>query len=234
MNILRVFFFLLPIFIHAQKTYNFDYLLDYEQTHFRADTIKQNRIFLTNSKDNSYYAVISELDSLHYELMLHDRNKLHSKVKVKKAEFLNNEDINIDCNQVLAYENRYKFQVKNYEFISLKDTLFNRKYCKVYKLKSTLKKKKIIRKKIGSHIYIIDSSTSFHLPFLEHDTEYEEWLKERSLPNGIFLKKILLNYKDEISTIQELKELKKVEININILGNCDHVKIKVTIDGKGF
>ena len=72
------------------------------------------------------------------------------------------------------------------------------------------KKKKIIRKRIGSTLYIIDKSTNFHLPVFEHPTAYQEWKTKKVIPFGLSQKKILFNYKGEKTTIEELQSFKKI------------------------
>ncbi len=119
------------------------------------------------------------------------------------------------------YRNPNKNQIKNYEFVELGDTIFKDYVCSSYKLQSTLKRKKIIKEKIGSIEYYIDKSTSFHLPILDFDTAYEEWKEEGNIPNGIFVKKSTLNYYGNESRTEEFELYSKINKYVIVTDICN-------------
>ncbi|PNW26403.1 hypothetical protein [Formosa algae] len=204
MKLLLATFLLFSIHCFSQKQYEFDYLIEYEQTLYK-DSIKiknqpfrekdktTKKYYLTNSKNNNYRAVITELDSLYYKMIFKDENGIYSNVTFLKSDLNTAEFINIDCKYVTRYKNPFKHQTKNYDFFKLTDTVINGKTFSKYKLES-IKPRKVKRKKLGTKFYIIDKETSFHLPVLDFSTAYEEWKTEGNLANGIFIEKYFIDY----------------------------------------
>ena len=220
--LITIIFYSLHSICNGQNKYKLDYFLLYNETIVREkDTLKQQKIYLTNSNDNSYFIKLYELDSLNYNLIFVDRNQLQAKVIVKKSEFFKGENIIIDCHYVSRYRNPNKNQIKNYEFVELGDTIFKDYVCSSYKLQSTLKRKKIIKEKIGSIEYYIDKSTSFHLPILDFDTVYEECKEEGNIPNGIFVKKSTLNYYGNESRTEEFELYSKINKYVIVTDICN-------------
>ncbi|MGB1211356.1 MAG: hypothetical protein ACPG41_08015 [Lacinutrix venerupis] len=209
-------------FCFAQKTYEFDTLLEYE---CRFNTTKSDttvtQYLYTNSKDNSYYISVRDYDSLHYSLNFYAYNKYHSQVKVIKSKLFKSAEIDIlDCETIHNSSSKYKFRTKEYDFVNLKDTLVNNTLNKTYKLSYLKSKKKKKRRKIGTIQYIIKPNTEYHLPVLYHITAYNEWDKERNIPNGIFKEYIFYNYNDEITNHYKLKEIKHTAVKLNVTKPC--------------
>jgi len=191
MKLLLLTFVTLSTLCSAQKKYSFDYYIEYEKTwsNLKKDSVKQQIVYLTNSKNNNYFAKIKAIDNLNLLITLRVHDKLYAKKKIKKSEFVKSKIINFSYSNRHKNINRHKSATKRYDFFSLKDTLYNNKQCDVYILKSLLKQKKRIRKGAGNNIYYVDRSTKFHLPILIHPTAYEEWKLEKNIPNGIYLEK---------------------------------------------
>ncbi len=213
---------LLPVLCFSQKTFHFDYMLTYETTFFKEDSIKNQTIYLTNSKDNSYYVTLSVEDSLNYKLIFHQHDKLHANVLVSKTELNKAEFINIDCEAFSKYRNMFKNVADDYEFIALEDTLINNQNYAVYALKSTYNLKKKLKKHAGSNLYIVDKSFNSHLPILTHPTAYEKWIRHKNLPNGIYIEKRFSNELDEELNSEKLKSIFKIDKNIVTDDNCKH------------
>ncbi len=149
------------------------------------DTSKvQKVVYLTNSEDNSYFLRIKEKDNLNYELYFLDYNGVISTTYVAKKDFSTAEVINLKCEFVSRFKNPYKYQVKNYNFDNRKDTLIDKENYPFYILKSNDSNREK-KKKLGRSYYILEKSTSFHLPLLDFVTAYEEFKLERNIPNGI-------------------------------------------------
>ncbi|MEO2051722.1 MAG: hypothetical protein ABGX00_08135 [Allomuricauda sp.] len=216
----------------SQKQYEFDYLIEYELHQYK-DTIKiKNRSFfekdikrkkyyLTNSKRNNYTAVITDLDSLHYQMSFKDQEGILFNAKFLKSEFINTQYLSIDCQNITSYKNPFKYQTKNYAFSKLNDTVINGEPYGKYKLASN-NMKKTKRMKLGTEFYVIDYKTSFHLPILDFSTAYEEWKQDGKLPNGIFLEKYFVDYYGHLDSKEKLISFKKVDKKILIDSDCDY------------
>lgn len=221
----------------SQKQYDFDYLIEYElnlykdsikiKNHpFKKSNKKIHRYYLTNSKNNDYLAIITEKDSLNYRMVFKDNNGIYSDVIFLKSDFNKAEFINIKCESINRYNNLYKYQTKNYDFFILKDTIINNKTYATYKL-SSIKPKRLKRKKLATEYYIIDKSTDFHLPILNFSTAYEEWKLNKNLPNGILIKRYLINYFGKLDSDENLVNYSKIDKKIIIQNECDYTKIKM-------
>ncbi|SNR37931.1 hypothetical protein [Lutibacter flavus] len=222
--------------INAQKTYEFDYVIEYKLNIYK-DSIKIKNhhyykndkevpiYYLTNSNDNDYLAIITEKDSLNYRLRFTDYNGIYSDVIFLKTGFNNAEFINIKCENVIRFINPYKFRTKYYDFITTSDTIINEKSYATYKLKP-IKPKITKRKKLGTNYYIIDKSTEFHLPILSYSAVYEEWKLKKNLPNGIFDERFNIDFYGNLRSKQKLIKYQKTDKKIIIQNECDYTKKK--------
>jgi hypothetical protein len=235
MKLLLTTFLFVSTICFSQKQYEFDYIIEYElisykdpikipNHKFRKETETSKKYYLTNSNKNNYIAIITDLDSLNYQMVLRDQDGIYANVKVLKSELFKAEVINIDCNNIIPYINRFKYQTKNYDFFRLKDTVLNTKTYSLYKLASIRNTKRIRRKKIGTEFYIIDKETSFHLPILSFGTAYEEWKTDGNLPNGIFFQKFFIDYNGNLDAKEKLINYWKTDKKIVINDDCDYTK----------
>lgn len=224
MRIINILFILNIYICFGQKAYKFDTLLEYESYFYdvelKKDTITK-QFLLTNSKDNNYYILVKEDNNLNYYLKFIHYDKYASKVYVSKNDFFKASEINIDdCNTVFKYENKFKFKVKNYAFVNKSDTIINNKALKTYTLNYLLSRKKKVKKNIGTATYIIKNNTEYHLPILKPAIAFNEWNKERNIPNGIYQEYILRNYDDIITKHETLISTKKVSLTLNLIEPC--------------
>ncbi len=234
MRLTLIIIFLTTTLCFSQKQYEFDYLIEYELTTYKDSIRPKNRLlrnkdkiskkyYLTNSKKNNYTAIITEFDSLNYSMEFVDYNGIYSKINFLKSELNKAEFIKIKCQNVSKFSNPFKYQIRNYSFSEFNDTILNDKPYGVHKFAS-IKPNRIKRKKLGSEFYIIDKETSFHLPILNRATAYEEWKKERNIPNGIFIEKYFINYFGHLSSKEKLKGYWKVNKKIIVDSDCDYTK----------
>lgn len=207
----------------AQKQYKFDYLVTYERTYFLQDSITKQIIYLTNSKDNSYYAELTNKDSLDYRMIFRQQDKVYADVLVPKSQLVTAESIQLECESVFPAKNVYKNATKRYEYVLLPDTLIDQKKYAAYKLKCQLNLKKRIRRGIGTNLYIIDKSTGFHLPILSHPTAYEEWKLNKNIPNGLFMEKKFITPLGEEFSSEKLISYKKIDKKIIIPKTCKNL-----------
>ena len=244
MKYFLITFLLFSSYCYSQKQYEFDYLIEYEVTYYKDSVKTKNRPFtekdktikkyyLTNAKKNNYVAVITELDSLKYVMIFIDQNGIFSNVNFLKAELNKAEFINIGCESLKRYQNNFKYQINNYDFLKLNDTVINNKAYSMFKLTS-IKPKRKKRKKIGTEYYIIDKETSFHLPILDFSTAYEEWKSKKVLPNGIFFEKYFLDYYGKLVSKERLIKVWKINKKIVIDNDCDYTKNKLKTTNKIF
>lgn len=188
----------------AQKTYIFDHISVYnraiiqptEDYKRKIDTnqVKELEIiYLTKKDDNSYFARLSEKDALHYSLNLTDHNGTRLKMTISKNTFNESEVLKAPCKNVSKVTNLFKYQIKNYDFKTLSDTILQNTTYSSYKLIS-INPKRAKRKKLGTILYIIDKKTADHLPLLPSPTAYEEWKSKKNIPNGLYAEKLQLFY----------------------------------------
>jgi hypothetical protein len=206
----------------SQKQYVFDYLIEYQHTFYKDSLTEKtiSRYYLTNSKNNSYLAVITNLDSLNYQMDFKDENGLTFNVNFLKSDLNNAELINVTCEYIRKYSNPYKFRISEYDFFNLKDTLINGIEFARYQLTS-IKPKQKKRKKLGTEIYIIDKNTTFHLPVLYVPTAYEEWKSKKNIPNGIFKERLLFDYDGNITIREKIIGYHNINKTIVIDKKCD-------------
>lgn len=213
------FFFLLSSTCFAQTEYPFDHFLVYQFESHSDSTIYKRVYYFTNSKDNSYYAELEELDSLHFKVLLVEQDRLRMDVSLKKSDVYNASNLVISCKSNWGGKNHFKFRTREYAYSKTTDTLYDGSHLKQYKLTHTAPRKRKTRH-IGSNLYIIKDSTDFHLPLLIHPTAFEEWKEEKNIPNGIFKEKIFYNYKNEIQYKYILEAYYPLEKIISVNKEC--------------
>jgi len=199
-------------FLFSQTEFSFDYLLHYNFVNHIDSTKNETVYYLTNSKDNSYLARITNRDSLNLNILFIKHDYLISDVVVSKNDFQSAELINIECKNISNYINRYKEKVDVYDYIKLDKTDSIEKY-EIICLKSEKFRKK---RKIGKYVLKFDYTMPFHLPNLFFSTLYEEWNKERDLPNYFLNEISFYTYENKLSTSEYLVNFIKKEIKIKI------------------
>ena len=212
--------FLVTTECFSQESYSFDYLIEYNFRSYTDSTSNKRIYYLTNSKDNSYFAKIESLDSSHFDLEFVSQDEMWSKTKITQTDFFRAEFINLICSGNLTHKNHFKFRTKEYEFKVLTDTILHNFPLKRYKLQYVGKRKRKKSFPVGTNIYIITSSTEFHLPILTHSTAFEEWKEEETIPNGIFKEKIFYDFNDNIDYKYHLQNYYEINKTIIIPDNC--------------
>lgn len=213
-------FFLITTKCFSQKSYSFDYLIEYNFKSYTDSTSNKKIYYLTNSKDNSYFVKIESLDPLHFDLEFVAQDKIWAKTKLTQTDFFNADYINLICNSNLTYNNHFKFRTKEYAFETLTDTILYSLPLKRYKFKYVGKKKRKKSFPVGTNLYIITNSTEFHLPILTHSTAFEEWQEEGNIPNGIFIEKIFYDFNNNIDYKYFLENYYEINKSIVIQDKC--------------
>ncbi len=213
-------FFLITINCFSQKSYSFDYLIEYSFVSYKYSTSNKKIYYLTNSKDNSYFAKIESLDTLSFSLEFIAQDKIWTKTKIEKKYFFEAEFIKGTCDSILTHRNYFKEKTKHYKFEVLSDTIINNLSLERYKLMFIGKRKGKRSNPIGSNLYIIEDSTKFHLPTLTHPTAFGEWKEEGQIPNGIFKEKIFLDFEDNVAEKHILKDYYMTNKTLIIPEDC--------------
>lgn len=217
---MKKYLFLLLIITtsYSQTNYKFDYLLEYQRINYTDSTKNEKIYYLTNSKDNSYFCKIKSKDSLKLDLLFVKHDHIISDLLINKKEFYNNQFININCNNVRSFEKTFKFQVNNYDVIqeNKNDSI------ETFKTVCLRSEKYIKKKKIGYHLIQFNKNLPFHLPNFEFATLFEEWNKERDVPNNFIINNSFYDYNGKLiyeDTLLNFSQTNK-EVNI-ILNECD-------------
>lgn len=162
----------------SYKEYEFDYIIEYSSSIHGSEPYSV--FYLTNSKDNSYWASFYNLNEESFNLTFRKHGSISRRAVINKKEFYKAETIFMERGfaHVKAISER---SAKKTGFLKLNDTIINNTTHQHFEFK-TLKSKK---KDLVIH-YIIEPSTENHLPVLFYPDAYVEWKVEKNLPNGIF------------------------------------------------
>ncbi len=204
--------------VFSQKTYEFDYLLEYD-FYWDYRTLEPTKyIYLTNSQNNEYSAVLTEKDSATLKLDFLDHKGNHSINDIGKEEIIKSNNFNVKCGDVRPHSNTKKSIIKRFDFIILNDTLISGKAFGHYILKS--------RRNDNSAIehYIVNTSFDSHLPILRYATAFGKWELIKNLPNGIISEKYLISAKGKKRHKLVLKKYTEINKVILIPEDCDYSK----------
>lgn len=204
---------LISNFALCQTNFQFDYLLEYEFIHYVDSTKSEKKTYLTNSKDNSYNLEITNKDSLTYKLFFLKQDYIRFHINILKKTFQSNINININCKEIFPGSNPNKFQVENYNYIKIDDTLSFEEY----KMVCLRPEKYIKKKKIGYYKLKFDKNLPIHLPNFQFDKLYKEWKKNKNLPNNFVLENSYYDYTGNLIWTEKLINYSKINKEINII-----------------
>ncbi len=210
---------------YAQKTYKFDYILEYKNK-IDSTQLISNPTFFINSEENSYHILTYKTDSLKNMLNFYVKDgtkKPMVRETVNRKELLETELITIEC-VAIFYNPEYPFKdkVKDYYFENLKDTVINNVSYYHYVIKSNKSLKYQKRNKIHQFHYIIDKNSPSFLPFFHHQTVYEEWKTDKkTIPNGILKIEYHTNWENKIVTKWVLEKINHIIKEVVIPTDCD-------------
>ncbi|MFD2550585.1 hypothetical protein ACFSQP_02030 [Bizionia sediminis] len=224
MPVFRILIVLLvPIWGFSQKSFQFDYMLTYENVYVQKDSLKDTTVYLTNAADNSYFISLKDISHTEYELTFTQHDMIRAQVKINKTAFLANKYLNVVCSHVSNHKNTVKKVANNYQFTAVMDTIINNNTYASYSLKPTYSTKKRLKHKAGTNLYIINTQIP-HLPMFTHPTAYEKWLSEKRLPHGIPVKKCFKDEKNELYNCETLIRFSSVNKQLVLTGNCAHLE----------
>ncbi|MBP8792071.1 MAG: hypothetical protein KBE41_02490 [Lutibacter sp.] len=213
----------------SQKQYEFDYVLEYKINVYKDSAKIKNHNFIekdqttstyyyTNSKDNSYYAIVQEKDSTHYKFNFIEHKGISTSEEFLKTDIHKAETIHINCKNIFKITTTYKSE--DFELIQLKDTLIYHKKYPLYKFNMThLRKRK--KEKMGANYYIIDTSFNTHLPLLFYPILYKKWKLLENTPTGIIKERFYIDYYGRLAASEKFVGIKKTEKKIFIPKKCN-------------
>jgi len=202
----------------GQTKYSFDYGLNYE---VKSENGKDStKVFLVNSKQNNYYLYIHDDDNINSEINFSDFEKLVVIGKMKNSIVYKTSDYIANCDDVFQFINPYKYQVKNYKFINLNDTIINDTSYYHYKTVSLKSLRFQKRKGIKTIHYIINKDSNFFTPFLWSSTLYEMFKYKNELPNGYPKMIYMVNADNKLTSTLNLLKITKIERTLTIPEEC--------------
>lgn len=215
--LLALLLFSAPVF---SQTYSFDHVLEY-QHQCNTNSEPALRLILTNSADNSYYALVDRVESDSVDVYFKAENEVQFRVILDKDAFFAAETLNVSCGNVYSHENHFKFRTKEYA-IQKMDSTDASAAPETYVVKNTRPKEE---KKLNlARLYMsFRPGTEYHLPVLLHSTVYEEWKQERTLPNGIFESSYKIDSQGDTTAIYKLQNIYKTERYFKIEENCSYL-----------
>jgi hypothetical protein len=223
-------FFVLSGSVLSQKTYSFDYVLEYNTQVKEGAPIKKE-YFYTNSKDNSYKLHVVDKDSLNFTVDFLDVIGNHAVLYFSKADFLKATSITVPC-KFVKYFSTVNLRTKDYGFASLNDTVVNGVSYFHYVLKS-ISSKREKRNKLSRAHYIIEKESVFHLPVFFRSLDLEVWKRVRSVPNGIpFIEFFVNPVNQEVSTIRKLVKKEAISMQLTVPDECDSEKTRRNVSAK--
>lgn len=225
---------------YSQKLYDFDYIMEYDamiryekpvkirKQGYKVSERNVKGYFLINSKQNEYYAVITEEDSLNYNLVFQDhKRKLISKAVVLKSDLNDADLINMNCRDIRGLADPLSInhlKKDDFDLVKLKDTLINNVSFNHYKYSySNSKKRK--RKKIGTTYLIIDKSSNFNLPLFRNLNLYEKWILNKKTPMGLIKEIYYTDYFGKLRYTEKLIDFIKTGKKIYIPKSCGLTEI---------
>ena len=217
---LYILFLFLSSVSFAQE-YVFDHFIEYSYK-YDANTAASKVIFLTNSRDNSYFSELKFKTEDTLEIRFRHHDQLIAYFEMGSVDFFGSATIQLPCATVLPRKNDFKFRTNEYYFQHFKDTVIAGKkndYYVVRTKKTELEKNNnVIRR-----WFQLDEKYRFHLPLLRHPTLYEEWKKEKSIANGI-PGLIIDEYYNEpkFRGLFELKTVAKMKTRFIVPEDCKH------------
>lgn len=174
--------------IRSYKEYDFDYIIEYKSVLNGND----NSVFyLTNSRDNEYFAVLTAASKDTIRLKFYKHNSIRLQKKIHKKEFYSSKIIDLKRPKA-HYSRRIKFDKKD-SFEIQSDTILEGKSCNRYIYKSL-----DIHDFNLSIQYSIEPQTSFHLPILTVGESFLKWKKNQNIPPGIFNEMFFLDDNNKI------------------------------------
>ena len=191
-KIIYLFCFLLTVSIClAQKSYEFDYVLEYNISPKSENNSVLEKGYtkydFINSKDNSYILTVSETkEKINMWLTLSSGQTFFGDI-IKGDFFV--EAISLKCPKNWFKNNSDYENLKDFQLNVEDDTIINTEVFKQFALQP-LNKKDIKKFNLKTFYYIVDNKFNFKYPILQPTGAlFRKWKKGEKIPNG-FVKEV--------------------------------------------
>nr|WP_314840206.1 hypothetical protein [uncultured Flavobacterium sp.] len=213
MKNLWILIILISTICYSQNKYFFDSKIEYEFTNHSDPSKNCIKTYYTNSKDNSYSITRIVLDSTTSIIEFIDSNEATLRKKVSNKIF-NNENVYVARNEIQNYSYPFLYQLDNYHFSAVNDTILNNKAFKqISFLSNDLKRAK--KKKLGTLQYIFDTDFD-HQPLLTFSTAFEVWRVTRKMPNGLVVQSHLRDSQNKLVFTEKLTQINSITMYLII------------------
>jgi len=211
--ILTISLFLLRSLSNGQKVYQFDCALKYHFI-FSCNKIDDERIYYINTKDNSYFAEKIPDRNGKFIVYLTDYNGFYGK-SVFDAKESGKSTLIFPKTDFFPLLNTYRDHVRDYDFTSSTDTVFQNLHCRKIVFRS-IDPKRERKKKLGYSTYFVDPNIPL-LPILPLGIDYEVWKTRHNFPDGLVRRRIITDRKAKIFLDETFVE--KLDQNFEIMIN---------------
>lgn len=217
-HVMKLLFSLFALLLFYKPTvtnadsYYFDYKLVYQVNNAEKPANNYKISYYINSKDNSYVGRLWAMNDAEVEYLFIDQNGYAARVIIKPAQIPLIDTAGITVSSLNGYANPYKYQVDNFNFFRLADTIIKEKKLSQFWMKCS-KSKLQQRKKFWSMVFMVDESAAFK-PLLTHATAYEIWKKRHNIPDGLITQ--LDNYNEAGKLVSSEKLISMDTLNISM------------------
>ncbi len=196
--------------VYAQKTYNFNYVLEYNYEHPAEDG--KNHVHtqyrFVNSADNSYMLLVSLSGDIVMMHLLLEGGRYYNG-SISKEDFLV-EAINLRCPATgIVPESK----LSDYTVLQKGDTIINTRAFKRVQLQPA-SEKKFKKGELTARQIIMDNSLNLKVPFFTpDDTAHRFYMEGENIPNGFLKESIVTDSKGKVvgrTSLVQYIELKKI------------------------
>lgn len=203
----------------GQKKYSFDYSIEYDFQYDESSKVEK-KIFLTNSNDNSYFLVVTAVDSGYVNLDFYDENGIRSLSSMKNQAFQKADNITLKCEFVRHQNEKGKHNYDRYVFSVNQDTVIDNVKFKKHNLRYSSKRDSKKYDKASTN-YIVEPNTDFHKSMLVFSSSFDVILRNDSMQNGIAKEIFTTNYSQNKKIfIFKLNHYSKIEKFLTIPKEC--------------
>ncbi len=202
----------LLFWIFTNPDYTFDYRLEYDLIYQEDNSTTQVNYYI-NSRNNSFYADVRVKKNTEYNFYFRDQDKLTAQVNIS-GDYKNPGIVTLPDSLTVKFNNSLKYKAKNYDVNVLNDTVISGKqYTQV--LIKLIDEKKAKKKKIGNHLYIIDTSKKIK-PLLTDPTILNIWRLKNKIPDGVIVEKLVYNSEKKLIWKEKLNEISPINFKLFI------------------
>lgn len=197
--------------------YFFDYKLEYKVTYFKEPAKDYTITYYINSKDNSYWGSLKKINDTESDYLFIDQKGKSVRAIFQNSQIASHEKNGIAVTSFGSFRNPYKYQVDNYDFFKLTDTVIDEKIQSRYLLRSTNAKREK-KKRLWRNIYMIDKSKSIK-PLLPFATAYEIWKVRNNFPDGLITQQDHYNNKGILVFSEKITKVNSLNFSMKLNGN---------------